>query len=223
MRKIEKIFLSKIFIFDFSFICVLLGFILYISFQNIFSSSDLKRIEKDTFVYKKITYPIDIKQIKKSYVILEKKFRSFFNFVEERKDLIRYLPLKTLIYVPKKIKESKLPKEEKKKEKKLKKKIRKILRKKIKLFTYLRSIVYNFQNPKLSFIYISVSDNRHALKREKYYLKENTCIYIERKKLNFCIDKIKPDYVKAKIFTDNGDKIWTINLYLGKRPIYLEY
>ena len=223
MKKLEKLFQSKIFIFDFSLVCVILALLFYFFLQNIFFNIKLKKFEKDVIVYNKISYPISIQKIKNSYAVLKKKFRKFSTFIEEKKDLVKYLPFKTLIYVPKQVKESNVTKEKKDKKKDIKKEIRKVFRKKIKLFTYLKSIIYNPHNPKLSFVYISISNNKHALKREEYYLKESTCIYIKRKKINFCIDKIKPDYVKVRISIDNGDKTWVINLYPGIKPIYLEY
>ena len=143
MKKIEEIFQKKIFIFDFSFICVLLGFILYISYQNIFSKIDLKRTKKNIFIYKKFKYPINIKNIKNSYNLIEKKFRYFFNFVKEKKKVLSYLPLKTLIYVPKKNEEDKVSKKKREDEKR---KMQKVLRKKNKII-YLFKVDY-LQFPK---------------------------------------------------------------------------
>ena len=229
MKKLEKILQSKIFIFDFALICTTVGLGLYFFLQNIFSyiNVDFKKTEKEVFVFKETTYPNNIKEIKKAYVLLDKKFKKLLTFIERKKDLMKYLPIKPLLYIPKEIKESKLTQNkqetETKVEKKVTKNIKRLLHRKIKLFTYLRSIIYNPQNSKLSLVYISVANNKYALEKEKYYLKENGCIYIKQSKLNFCIDKIKPTYVKVKIFEDYGDKTWTIDLYPGKRSIYLEY
>ncbi len=227
MKKINKILQGRILIFDFSLVCVILGLGLYFSLQNIFSYVNLNKNKKELFVFKKTTYPTDIRKIKRSYVLLDKKFKKLLTFIERKKDLIKYLPIKTLLYIPKEIKESKITQNkketERKTEKKATKKIVKVFHRKIKLFAYLRSIIYNPENSNLSLVYINVADSKYALEKEKYYLKENACIYIRREKLNFCIDKINANYIKVKIFTDNGDKTWTIDLYPGKRPIYLEY
>jgi len=221
MSKIKSILRLKIFIFDFALLCLALGLAIYILFLNIFLNINFGEVEKNEEVtfYRQISYLVDIKKIKTSYIILEKKFKKLFNFIEEKKDLIRYLPLKTLVYVPKKIKDSKVTKDEKRSNKKIKR----IVRKKLKILIYLRSIIHNPKNPQLSFVDISISNNKYNLEKEKYYLKENACIYIKRKKLNFCIDKIYSDYVKAKVYVDNGDQIWTLDLYPGKKFIYLEY
>jgi len=232
-KKIENLFKIRILIFDFKLLLALLSLIIFFGLKYLLSSEIVinKAIKSPNVNLPKIKFDyisktINIGNINKSFKKLKEKIEVYFNYLRNIRYAINYLPIKTILYVPKVEikKESKNLKQvenkNKIKENKKNKIIKSIFKRKLTLYIDLYSLVFISKKSDNNLVCIKASTGARY-RQQSVCLRQNTCMQLKFKKIEICIDKIYPDKVEIKIKV--GDNLWKRVIYPGLNILYLEY